>query len=313
MNRPSRRLTGAAALAVSSSLALAGCGSSKIGGTAGTAPNASQSVNAQSADPALSALVPAALRAKGTVVIATDPTYAPNAFKDASGNIIGMDVDMGNAILARLGLKPQWQGADFGSIIGGLNAKKYDLSLASFTDTKEREQQLDMVGYFNAGEAIATLAGNPYQLTGNAGDLCGIRVAVQTNTVEATEIAETINPACTKAGRPEIPNNGDQFNAQTDAVSALVAKRAQAMMADSPVIDYVVQQSNGRLMKIGSDYNTAHYGIAIPKDDGRLARAVQGALKGLINDGTYLQILTKWGVQSGALTADQVLINAATS
>ncbi|MFE2726879.1 ABC transporter substrate-binding protein [Kitasatospora sp. NPDC059327] len=312
MNRPPRRLARTTALAVAGSLAVAGCGSSKIAGTAGTAPNASRPMNAQSADQALVALVPAALRARGTVRIATDPTYAPNAFKDPNGDIIGMEVDLGNAIFTRLGLKPQWQSADFGIIIGGLDAKKYDLGLASFTDTREREKQLDMVGYFNAGEAIATLAGNPYKLTGNAEDLCGIRVAVQTNTIEATEIAETINPACTKAGKPEIPDNGDRFNAQTDAVSALVAKRAQAMMADSPVVDYVVQQSNGRLMKIGSAYNTAPYGIAIPKGDGRLAEAVQGALKGLINDGTYVQILTKWGVQSGALTADQVLINAAT-
>ncbi|CAN3977841.1 ABC transporter substrate-binding protein [Kitasatospora purpeofusca] len=312
MNRPPRRLTGTAALAAASSLALAGCGSAKIGGTAGTLPNASQSVKAQTADPALLAMVPAALRSRGTVLVATDPTYAPNSFKDANGDIIGMEIDLGNAVFTRLGLEAQWQSADFAAIIGGLDAKKYDLGLASFTDTREREQQLDMVGYFNAGEAIATLAGNPYKLTGNAADLCGIRVAVQSNTVEAAEIAETINPACVKAGKPEIPNNGDRFNAQTDVVSALVAKRAQAMMADSPVVDHAVRQSNGQLMKIGSDYNTAHYGIAIPKGDGRLAQAVQGALKGLIDDGTYLQILTKWGVQSGALTSDQVLVNAAT-
>jgi polar amino acid transport system substrate-binding protein len=309
----SQRLLLAGSVAVAGSLILTGCGSSKIGGGSGAAPNASQSVNAEGADAALVAMVPAALKTKGTVLIATDSTYAPSEFKDSSGAIVGMDVDLGNAIFKKLGLKTQWQSADFGSILGGITAKKYDLSFSSFTDTKEREKQVDLVEYFNAGEAIATLTGNPSKLTGVAADLCGVKVSVQTNTTESDEIKNIINPACKKAGKPEIPNNGDQFNAQTDATSALIAKRDQAMMADSPVIDYAVQQSNGQLMKIGQDYNTAPYGIALPKGDGQLAQAIQGAIKDIINDGTYLQILKKWGVDSGALTADKVLINAATS
>ncbi|RAG84523.1 ABC transporter substrate-binding protein [Streptacidiphilus pinicola] len=309
----SQRLLLAGSVAVAGSLILTGCGSSKIGGGSGAAPNASQSVNAEGADSALAAMVPAALKTKGTVLIATDSTYAPSEFKDASGNIVGMDVDLGNAILKKLGLKAQWQSADFGSILGGITAKKYDLSLSSFTDTKAREQQVDLVEYYNAGEAIATLAGNPDKLSGQASDLCGIKVSVQTNTTESQEIAQTINPACKKAGKAEVPGNGDQFNAQTDATSALIAKRDQAMMADSPVVDYAVKQSNGQLVKIGQNYNSAPYGIVVPKGDGQMAQAIQGAIKDLINDGTYLQILKKWGVDSGALTTDKVLINAATS
>ncbi|MEZ0067575.1 polar amino acid transport system substrate-binding protein [Streptacidiphilus sp. MAP12-20] len=309
----SQRLLVAGSVAAAGSLLLTGCGSSKIGGNSGAAPNASQSVNAEGADSALVAMVPAALKSKGTVVIATDSTYAPSEFKDASGNIVGMDVDLGNAIMKKLGLKATWQSADFSSILVGITAKKYDLSLSSFTDTKAREKQVDMVQYYNAGEAIATLAGNPQKLSGNAADLCGIKVSVQTGTTEADEIKNVINPACKKAGKPEIPNNGDQFNAQTDATSALIAKRDQAMMADSPVIDYAVKQSNGQLIKIGQNYNTAPYGIALPKGDGQLAQAVQGAIKDIIADGTYGQILAKWGVESGALSADKVQINAAAS
>ncbi|MEY9874939.1 polar amino acid transport system substrate-binding protein [Streptacidiphilus sp. MAP12-33] len=309
----SQRLLLAGTVAVAGSLILTGCGSSKIDGNSGAAPNASQSVNTEGTDAALVAMVPAALKTKGTVLIATDSTYAPSEFKDANGNVVGMDVDLGNAILKKLGLKAQWQSADFSSILGGISAKKYDLSFSSFTDTKAREQQVDLVEYFNAGEAIATLTGNPSKLSGVAADLCGIKVSVQSNTTESQEIQQTINPACKKAGKPEIPNNGDQFNAQTDATSALVAKRDQAMMADSPVIAYAVQQSNGQLMKIGQDYNTAPYGIVVPKGDGQMAQAIQGAVKDIINDGTYLQILKKWGVDSGALTADKVVINGATS
>ena len=307
-----KRIVTTGAIVAAGSLLLTACGSSKIDGNTGAAPNASQTVNTAGPDAALVAMVPADLKAKGTVVVATDSTYAPDEFKDASGKVVGMDVDLGNAILAKLGLKGSWQSADFGSIIGGIAAKKYDLSLSSFTDTKEREKQIDMVQYFNAGEAIAVLTGNPDKIGATAADLCGFKVAVQNNTTESDEIKNTINPACKKAGKALIPNGGDKFDAQTDATTALVSKRDQALMADSPVIDYAVKQSNGALQKLGDNYNSAPYGIVVPKGSA-LAAAIQGALKDLIKDGTYAQILSKWGVSSGALTADQIVLNGATS
>ena len=307
-----KRIIATGAVLAAGSLMLTACGSSKIDGNTGAAPDASQTVNAAGPDAALVAMLPADLKAKGTLTVATDSTYAPDEFKDAAGNVVGMDVDLGNAILAKLGLKADWQSADFSSIIGGITSKKYDLSLSSFTDTKEREQQIDMVQYFTAGEAIAVLAGNPDKIGGTAADLCGIKVAVQNNTTESDEIKNTINPACLKAGKKTIPGGGDKFDAQTDATTALISKRDQALMADSPVIDYAVKQSNGALQKIGDNYNNAPYGIVVPKGS-PLAGAIQGAIKDLIKDGTYTQILTKWGVASGALTADQIVLNGATS
>ncbi|SEL73554.1 ABC transporter substrate-binding protein [Streptacidiphilus jiangxiensis] len=309
----SQRLLLAGSVAVVGSLILTGCGSSKIDGNTGAAPNASQSVNAEGTDAALVAMVPAALKTKGTVVIGSDTTYAPSEFKNAQGQIVGFDVELGTAIMKKLGLKAEFQSASFDSILGGIVAKKYDLGMSSFTDNKQREQQVDLVDYYNAGEAIATLTGNPDKLTGQAADLCGIKVSVQTATTESDEIKNVINPACKKAGKPVVPGDGNQFDAQTDATSALIAKRDQAMMADSPVIDYAVQQSNGQLIKIGQDYNTAPYGLAVPKGDGQFAQAIAGAIKDLIQDGTYNQILTKWAVQPGAITADKVVVNGATS
>lgn len=307
-----KRIAATAAAVAAGSLLLTACGSSKIDGNTGAAPNASQTVNAAGPDAALVALVPADLKAKGTLTVATDSTYAPDEFKDASGKIVGMDVELGTAVLAKLGLKADWQSAGFNDIIGGIVAKKYDLSMSSFTDTQAREKQVDLVHYFTAGEGIAVLKGNPDKIGPTAADLCGFKVAVQTATTEADEIKNTINPACTKAAKKTIPNNGDQFDAQTDANTALISGRDQAMMADSEVIDYAIKQSNGALEKLGATYGEAPYGIALPKGS-PLTAAVQGAVKDLIKDGTYAQILNKWGVSAGALTSDQITVNGATS
>src|SRR5262249_22702055 len=127
-------------------------------------------------------------------------------------------------------------------------------------------------------------------------------------TTEADQIKNVINPACVKAGKPPVPNDGDKFDLQTDVTQALVAGRDQVMLADSPVVDYAVQQTNGQLQKLGSVTDTAPYGVVVTKGSS-LAPAVQGAIKELMADGTYQSILEKWGVQAGAINTS--VINSA--
>ncbi|GAA2752265.1 ABC transporter substrate-binding protein [Kitasatospora cinereorecta] len=265
-------------------------------------------MKAASADPSLAALVPAGVKSSGKLVVAADASYAPNEFKDEKGNIVGMDVDLANAIAQKLGLTADVQNADFTSIIPGISSNKYQLGMSSFTDTKEREQTVDMVTYFTAGSAGAVKKGNPDKI--DLKDLCGKKVAVQTGTTQADEIKDVRNPECVKAGKPTIPNDGDKFTLQTDVTGALVAGRDQVMLADSPVVDYAIKQTNGQLEKIGDTYDSAPYGIVVAKGTD-LTKAVQGAVQSLIADGTYKSILDKWGVDAGAIATSEV--NAAKS
>jgi polar amino acid transport system substrate-binding protein len=93
---------------------------------------------------------------------------------------------------------------------------------------------------------------------------------------------------------------------------ALSSGRAQVAMADSPVAEYQVRKSGGTFKIVGSplSYGAAPYGIAIPKNSG-MTKPVLGALMALMAKGMYKQILTKWGVQSGAITTP--VINGAKS
>ncbi|MFF3007116.1 MULTISPECIES: ABC transporter substrate-binding protein [unclassified Kitasatospora] len=299
------RLLAAGAVAASVTLVLTGCSSSKSDGGSG-APNASTTVNAVKADDKLAALVPADVKSSGKLVVGADASYAPDEFKDDSGKVIGMDVDLANAIAAKLGLKADVQDSGFTAIIPGIQSNKFQLGMSSFTDNKEREQIVDMVTYFNSGSAIAVKKGNPDKV--DPADLCGKKVAVQTGTTQADEIKDTRNPDCAKAGKPGIQNDGDKFDLQTDVTNAVVSGRDQAMMADSQVVDYAIKQAGGQLEKLGSTYGVAPYGVAVAKGS-KLTPAIQGAVQSLIDDGTYKQILTKWGVESGAL--DKSTVNGA--
>jgi polar amino acid transport system substrate-binding protein len=296
-----RKLLAAIGVPALTIAALAGCGSSSTSSTTTAATSTSSSANAE-----VAALVPAAIKSKGTLTVAADATYAPNEFIAPDGHtVVGMDADLMQALAAQMGLKANIVNATFNTIIPGLAAGKYDIGASSFTDTKEREKTVDFVDYFSAGVAFyAKSTTNPGVNT--VADLCGKTVSVEKGTTEQEE-ATAQSGKCTKAGKKSVtvlvyPN-------QNGANLAISSGRAELGMADSPVAAYQVKQSGGQLKLVGQTYGAAPYGLAIPKHTGLTAPVLAG-LKALIANGTYAQILTKWGVQAGAITTPK--INGAT-
>ena len=302
----------AGVVAIAAALAVSGCSSKKSPSASSTSPSSSAASGSSSAagpDAALTAMVPSAIKSAGAIKVATDASYAPNEFFDKDGKtIIGMDVDLGNAIAAKLGVKANFQNVKFDNIIPGLAGGSYDLGMSSFTDTKDREKTVDFVTYFSAGESLIVAKGNPKHITGPDLSLCGLTVAVEKGTTEESEVP-ALSKKCTDAGKKGV--TALSSDDQNQANLALQSGRADVGSADSPVAEYAVKQSNGAFEIAGSSYENAPYGIAVPKNSGQFAQAIQGALKDLIADGTYKQILDKWGISAGAITTPQ--INGATS
>lgn len=289
-----RRLS-LAVSATAASLTLAACGSAALvnnGGPTST-PTGPATVDAASA-----ALVPAAIKAKGTLVVGTDGSYAPSEILAADGSTIqGFDIDLFTKVAQTLGLKVKFQNASFGTIIAGVSSAKYDVGVSSFTITKTREQQVNMVSYFSAGESWAAPTGNPKKVDIN--NACGLNIAVQTGTTEQTDV-QARSAACTKAGKPAI--HIDSYDKQSQATAEVVAGKDDAMLADSPVTSYAIKKSGGKLQQIGDVYASAPYGYVIPKANLQFAQAIASALKVLKANGGYDAALGGWGVQAGAIS-----------
>ena len=279
-------------------LAVAGCGSSKSSSTS-TSTSASA---APGEVPSIAALVPAAMKAKGTVNIATEAQYAPNEFVAPDGHtIIGMSPDLMKALLGVMGLKPNTINSNFETIIPGLQAGRYDLGVSSFTDTKEREKVVDFVTYYSAGVSFyAKTASNPGVKT--IADLCGKAVAVEKGTTEQEE-SEQQSKKCKQEGKKSV--NVLVFPGQNPVNLAVSSGRAELGMAGSPVVAYQIKQANGAFKLIGESYGFAPYGIAIPKNSG-MQQPLLAAMKYVIANGTYMQILTKWGIQGGAIKTPEI-------
>jgi len=253
-------------------------------------------------DDALGALVPAGISSDGTLLIGTDASYAPNEFIDTDGTtVVGFEADLAKAVGQVLGLQAELQNAPFDSLVEGVKTGKYELGVSSFTINPDRVKQLDMPSYFSAGTRWAAPKGNPDQITPD--NACGRKIAVQKATVQVDDITAR-SGACTAAGKDAITI--EQYQLQSDATAAVVSGKDDAMLADSPIIAYAITQTNDQLEAVGDIYDAAPYGYGVPKGQDDYTSAIQGALQKLIDDGTYLEILTQWGVQDGAITKSEV-------
>lgn len=253
-------------------------------------------------DAAAVALLPATIVSAGVIQVGIDATYAPNEYKDSSGNVVGWEVDLFNAVGQKLGVKPVYNVAGFDTILPNITGKKYDLGVSSFTDTVEREGKVDFVNYYSAGILWASLKGK----TVDPDNACGLKVAVEAGTTEETVDVPTKSKACTDAGKPAIQLL--KFDGQDQATNAVVLGQADAMSADSPITDYAIAKSGGKLQAAGKSFEAAPYGIALDKGS-KLTPAIQKALQSLVDDGNYLKILNKWGIADGAV--QKITINAA--
>ncbi len=277
----------------------------------GAAGAGASGARAGGSEPAMNAKVagevPAAIRKRGSLVVAADASYAPNEFIASDGHtVVGMDPDLAHALGAVLGLKLNVVNAPFDTIIPGLQSGSFDIGMSSFTDTLARQKVVDFVTYFSAGTSFyVKTQGGP--TIGSLSDLCGRTVAVETGTTEQSD-AQAQAAKCTKAGKPA--DTVHAFTSQNDANLAIASGRAQVGMADSPVAAYIVKQSKGQFKLVGKPYGTAPYGIALPKTSG-MARPVLDALKVLMSDGKYVAILKAWGIAGGAISNPK--INGATS
>ncbi|MEU6415487.1 ABC transporter substrate-binding protein [Microbispora sp. NPDC046933] len=284
-----RRLAVTGALAIAAGLTLSACGDGTTGtDTAAPIPSATST---------LAQLVPQNIAADGKILIGSDASYPPNESVDpATQKIVGWEVELGEALAAKLGLKAEFQNAGFDTIIPGIQSGKYELGVSSFTDNPEREKVVDFVTYYSAGVSWAALKGNPNGV--DPDNACGKKIGVQQGTVEVDDI-KARSEKCVKDGKPAIEQVVRK--GQTEVNADLVSGKIDGMLADSPIVGYAIKQTGDKLETIGQVYDAAPYGFAIGKNSGTFKDAVLGALKELMADGTYTKILEKWGVQDGAI------------
>ena len=214
---------------------------------------------------------------KTTVTVATSPDFPPFESLDGS-EVVGIEVDILQAITGKLGMEMQLEQMDFESVIPGVQAGKFDIGMSGITITADRQKNCDFTQpYFLASQAIVVTPDS--NITCKA-DLEGKTVSVQTGT--------TAEEYCMENGYEVLA-----FAANNDAAAALTSGKAAAWVVDNEVgVALAAQQG---LVVLDEAMTSEPYAFAFAKDSALTAQFDE-ALGELLADGTVAAIFEKYGV-----------------
>ena len=306
MARAGSSLSRSASIAAAIGLAILGASTlSACSGpdTQAAAPSAAESSVA--ADPALHDQLPDAIKQAGTIKVGTEALYPPYEYLDTDGTtVIGLDVDLFDAVAARLGVEYTIDNIAFDSLLPALDTGRYDVIVAAMTDNAERQQNYDFVDYFSAGQSIVTLKDNPEGIS-TFEDLCGKTVSVLKTSAQETLLQDMNKDQCAADPIDILAQQSDN-----DALLQVQNKRAVADVSQDAVATYTAQTVGG-----GNVFAVANaepvepkpLGYVVKKGD-ELQEPLQAALQSLIDDGTYQSILAEHDLAASGL--DTITINA---
>ena len=245
----------------------------------------------------------------GRLTVCSDVTNMPQEFLNASGKSIGSDVDLAGEIATRLGLTLKVLNTASAKILATLAARQCDIIISAQPITPTLLTKVDMIPYFQAGQAFVVADGNPAGIK-TSYDLCNKTVSVRKGSLEASHLSGTTpyNAArgllanCQAARMAPIVVK--TYAKDSDALAALIANKVVAYFTDSQVAGWdVALQPNQLALVPGLVLNPVTEGISITKNQNDIYGAVRLALQSMIDDGTYLKILTRYGLQSGAVAS----------
>lgn len=265
---------------------------------------AAGAAGAAEVDQALHDALPQAYRDNGVKVAAFND-WPPDEFVE-NGELKGWSIDMAKAMSERLGVPFEITGTSFDAIIPGLVGKRFDVGFSSFGVTPERLESLDFVPQRMEGTAYAFPSAKSYEIDAED-DLCGRSVAVMTGAWDYQYLTKVSKATCTDGNKPAI--DLQQFTTQNAAELAVSSGRVEMVGAGSAKLMYLAKET-GRFKVSTLVSNPVRNGIGLRSGD-PLGPILRDALQAMIDDGSYKQILDKWGVGGGGLLTKAVLITKA--
>ena len=286
----------AAAGVMVAALALFGCSSGGSASSAsassasGSASVASASASSASASASASSAAAAdtglGLLTDGKLVIGTSPDYPP--FENLeNGEYVGLDIEIGKAVAAELGLEPEFKTLQFDAIIPAVAAGgQVDMGISGFSVDPERAKEINFSdSYYIDDQAIAVMKGG--DITADNADEAlnadGVIIAVQSGTTGEAYVQENYPKA-----------TAQPYGNSTDAFAAMQAGQANAVCTNKAVVERMLKDAYQDAEVVKSIATGEEYAIVVSKDNAALLSAVNDALAKLSASGEIDRLVDQY-------------------
>lgn len=257
----------------------AGCG--KKANSVASGASSEDIINSVKKNDSIAATLPDKTKSAGKISFGIDDAYPPMEFRDEKNALVGFDIDFGNAIGKKLGLKVEWVPTVWDGILPALKSSKFDAILSSLSITEKRKQEIGFSEpYIQGGPIIITKKDNTSIKKGD--DLKGKVVGVQLGSTGDNAVT-SIN------GVKEVK----RYDKIPQALLDLTSGRLEAVVADDQVGRYYIALDASKYTVAGK-LEDEPFGLGFKKEDKALTDAVQKAINDLKADGTLSKISMKW-------------------
>ena len=222
------------------------------------------------------------VKQRGTLRIGLEGTFPPFNSKAPSGELVGYDVDVAEAVAAKLGVKPEFVTTEWSGIIAGLQANKFDVIVNQVGITDARKQVLDFSPAYTYSAAQLIQRKDDTRQFKSLDDLKGKKLGVGfgTNYMDMAKSVPGIDVK-TYPGAPEYLRD-------------LAAGRLDAALNDRLMLAYLMKNSQLPL-RTGATVGAGNpSGIPARKGNPKFAKAIDDAMTQLEADGTFAKISDKW-------------------
>ncbi len=221
-----------------------------------------------------------AFAAGAPIIAVTDATFPPMEYVD-NQKMTGFDIELVDAIGAKLDRKVQWTNVDFKGLIPSLVAGRADIAVSAIYITPERQQVVNFTQPYLSGGLVVLVKDSNHSIN-SAADLQGKKVSVQTGT-KSVEWLKTHIP---QANEIEVEKNQQMFN-------LVSIGRADAAITGRPAA-FQYARTRGGVRILPEPLTSEEYGIAVRKNETSLVSDINQALQQLKADGTYQKLVDKW-------------------
>ncbi|GAA5335762.1 MULTISPECIES: ABC transporter substrate-binding protein [Thermus] len=221
------------------------------------------------------------IRRSGEIRIGTEGAFPPFNYFDEKNQLTGFEVELGNAIAKKLGLKPVWITQAFDSLLIQLNQGRFDFVIASHGITEERAKAVDFTNpHYCTGGVIVSRKGGPKTAKDLQGKVVGVQIG--TTYMEAAQKIPGVKQVRT-------------YQKDPDALQDLLAGRLDAWITDRFVAKEAIKERKlENTLQLGELVFQERVAMAVAKGNKSLLNALNNALSELMKDGTYAQISKKW-------------------
>jgi polar amino acid transport system substrate-binding protein len=234
----------------------------------------------------------AEIKKRGSVNIFMEAQYRPYEFRDQSGEIVGLDVDLAKKMFREgLGLKVNVSDLDLAGVLGSLLTRKADVIISGITITKERAARFDLsIPYSEAGTAILVRVDDAR--LSSPDDLSGKVLGTQIGSAsqKSAEAFEAELKARGKPGYAELKT----YERFPTAYQDLLARRLDAVIQGRPPLKVLIKERPNLFKILGTLGPKSYYGAVVRKGDTTLLEYVNGQIRKYKQDGTLKALQEKW-------------------